>query len=549
MACLLMFIVIISTVFILYQNYENPSGENQEPYAEQQMRLMKMEEEEKERLEKERKARLYSLQNVQLNDQWKIIQTLETGAVNLINRFFSGEGGSYYDTQKQLSIIPVTAQQAIKQLYEINANILNMSAEYVDQRTIIADTEATVIPKLRKLANDFNLFSNKVTGYARCRIMQGNEYGKSDGAFWDSVQRMDRKDAYALLEKYTAALAPVGFDSVKRIWEIDVDDLVKVIWFFAIDKNYSAHEYQNACRQFRRVYKADHIETVIANLYARNRIGGEDALRDPIDDILRNGALAADAESLSYISSSLMWMGAYQAEYKVLQHMLAQGMPMRPKMQERLHTLTNGGGKAPGGFAVESQMGELFFDVSALSWRDEEYIGLFENLAFQDKLLTYSLAVRDETKDLFATQGISIPGMDNILKKIQDVLTEEYGASVKVKITKCVALSGSGEERTEGILVSVDECRQMSILVLVAKIGKKLIIKFYTLFMPTGSDLGKQKQEALSLYKNLSLTVSMWESSLKDMLLMAIQQQLNTMAHESGSGSYGNPVHSDEPVF
>lgn len=47
--------------------------------------------------------------------------------------------------------------------------------------------------------------------------------------------------------------------------------------------------------------------------------------------------------------------------------------------------------------------------VDVLDWKDDEYIGLFENLAFQDKALTYSLAVRDENKDLFIAQGINVP--------------------------------------------------------------------------------------------------------------------------------------------
>ena len=68
----------------------------------------------------------------------------------------------------------------------------------------------------------------------------------------------------------------------------------------------------------------------------------------------------------------------------------------------------------------------------------------------------------------------------------------------------------------------------MGILVHIAQIGKKLNIKFYTLFMPDGNQLMEQKQQALSLYKKLSPSISMWESSLKDTTLMVVQQLLNT---------------------
>ncbi|MEI3413413.1 MAG: hypothetical protein V8Q57_09675 [Blautia sp.] len=55
---------------------------------------------------------------------------------------------------------------------------------------------------------------------------------------------------------------------------------------------------------------------------------------------------------------------------------------------------------------------------------------------------------------------------------------------------KCVAMSGSGEEKDcEEILAVTDQCRQMGILMHIAKIGKKMNIKFYTLFMPESRNL------------------------------------------------------------
>ena len=99
----------------------------------------------------------------------------------------------------------------------------------------------------------------------------------------------------------------------------------------------------------------------------------------------------------------------------------------------------------------------------------------------------------------------------------------------------------------DGILVNAAESKQMGILIHIARIGKKLIIKFYTLFMPTGSDIATQKQQALSMYKKLSPTVTMWESSLKDTMLMAVEQLLNTNAQSAPSSDI--PGVMDEPVF
>ena len=288
---------------------------------------------------------------------------------------------------------------------------------------------------------------------------------------------------------------------------------------------------QRACDLFASVYKlkhGEHVDLTIADLYARNRVGGEDALRESLNAILKSSAVfVVFPDRITNMASALMWMKAYQSENIVLQYMLAHGIDMPTKAQERLHSLTNGGGKAPSGFDVKSSVDSLYFDVSALAWRDDEYVGMFENLAFQDKSLTYSLALRDEDKDLFIPQGIQLPGTDVVLNKFRTVFDEEYGTGVKAQAVNGIALSGSGEERLDGILVSASDCKQLGIFIHIARIGKKLIIKFYTLFMPMGNDLAVQKQQALSMYKKLSPSVTMWEGSLKDTMLMAVEQLLN----------------------
>ena len=330
-----------------------------------------------------------------------------------------------------------------------------------------------------------------------------------------------------------------------QIFAIDIEEILRCVWFYATDKPYSAESFKKAVNVFDRLAEEPHVDVTIAELYAMKQMGGEDVLRDRIRNMLKSTHIA---EELTLIASALMWINAYQAENMILQHMLTAGMQMSTKTQERLHSLTNGGGKAPSGFNVASNNSEMYFDVSALAWKDDEYTGLFENLAFQEKTLSYSLAVRDEDKDLFITNSISVPGTAEILTNLSSAFVEEFGSTVTAELKKCIALSGSGEENIEGILVESNECKQMGILVHVARIGKKLNIKFYTLFMPSGTSLADQKQQVLSLYKKLSPSVAMWESSMKDTVLMAIQQLLNAEPQTIFNG--GNATdNSDGPIF
>lgn len=262
----------------------------------------------------------------------------------------------------------------------------------------------------------------------------------------------------------------------------------------------------------------------------KKRIGGENAVSDLLEDTEHE-----KKENLFVIASSLMWMQLYKSEYKVLSNMLEEGIDMSSKMQERLHSLSNGGGKVSEGLNIDTRNDKVYFDVSVLAWGNDEYNGLFENLAFQDTKLNYSLAIRDENNELFVVQGINIPNIDKIIEKINSVIQVEYGTGVVAEKKDCIAVSDGEEEKLQGILVYSNECNQMGILVNVVKIGKKVVIKFYTLFMPVASDLTTQKQQALSIYKKLSPSVTMWESSLKDTMLMAIEQLLNSVTDNGGN--------------
>lgn len=443
-----------------------------------------------------------------------------------IQQFFKGSGRSYEDAMHEIYGTVNRMQEHIYEMRSINRDLVRVSAKE-DQNDAISRIEAKYMPQVKKKYNDFVDFSAKVLVMLKSYMIDEKSYGKIQKAYWDSVCAMDRSTAVAYISKCESLL---GTDAFDEIFAIDVEKIMACIWFFATEKTYSASDFQKAQDVFKTVRRLFHPDVIIADLYAKKKMGGEDALRDPVRALV-NGQYSAD--TLTLFASSLMWMNAYKQENTILQHMLASGKQMPAKTQERLHALSNGSGKAPDGFDVQSSSDTIYFDVSSLAWRDDEYNGLFENLAFQDKNLSYSLAIRDENKDLFIPQGIQIPDENGILEKFRSTFADEYGSGVAARSVNCVAMSGSGEEKMRGILVSTEACRQLGVLIHIAKIGKKLIIKFYTMFMPEGADLAAQKQQALSMSKKLSPIVSMWESSLKDTMLMAVEQLLNTASQNT----------------
>lgn len=379
-------------------------------------------------------------------------------------------------------------------------------------------------------------------------MMNSGEYGKANRLYLTSIEKLIQRDkAEEIVKRYQAIIDDVDYDNFINI---NLNELLKAVWFFALEPRFSS-EFDSAKKVFCRICKKRKFDIMIADLYVKNKTGGEDAIREPIDKILKlDYEKKLKTRLLTIVASSLMWMKAYSSENIILQYMLSKEMEMTPKMKQRLHDLSKGS-KSPKEYLKTSSDEELYFDVSALAWQEDDYIGLFDNFAFQEKVLTYSLAVRDEDKELFVTKEIKIPSLIQVETKLKNIFKQEYGDVVKSQIVNGKGLSGSDEEEMMGILISSEECQQLGVFTYLVKIGKKLNIKFYTLFMPKEQQLDKQRQQALSLYKKLSPSVAMWEASLKETTLLAIQQLLNIESgnSENYSSVVDETIDKDQPVF
>ena len=404
---------------------------------------------------------------------------------------------------------------------------LEKDSNYIDSWTKQKMEEAReIITYINNIRVKMSRIENKMR-VPYTKMLDTNSYGRINRGYWNKITNMRRKDAVECINSCEKIIHSVCLDD---IYLLDGENVFDCIWFFATERMFSVLDFDRAVEVFLKLFRFNHIEISIANLYTKMKIGGEDAIQGQLREFLKGSYYTS--ETLKLVASGLMWMNAYRAETMVLQHMLEKGMKMDVKTQERLHALVNGGGNGPSVFDVEVSNDSLYFDVSALAWKENEYIGVFENLAFQDKALTYSFAIREEDKELFIAQDINIPKKRIVLEKLNSVFLKEYGSGVTAKNADCTTLSGSGTEKIDGILVVSDECKQMGIVIHIVKIGRKLVVKFYTLFMPVEKDLGKLKQQALSMYNKLSPIATAWESSLKDTMLMAIEQLLNANVPE-----------------
>ena len=446
------------------------------------------------------------------------IDRMKTEFYNILNNFWLTQDCKYEDTCEKLKQIVVDMNKENGELEK-------------------KDTKSEEVSALSELSERFYIFGDNLKRLPDTEMLDMHNYGNINKEYWLSVKQQGKESVDFYIENCENVIQNADND---KILKIDIEQVLKCVWFYATEKPYSAKAFQKAVKVFEEIYKGRITDIDIAEFYAIKQVSGEEILREKLRE------LPDSKEKLESYASAFMWMNAYQSENTVLQYMFAQGMEMSEKSQNRLHALSNGGSNAPKSFEVSTDDETLYFDVSALAWKDEEYTGFFENLEFQDKKLTYSLAVRDEDKELFITQNNSNLALDYVWFKLKKIFKEEYGNVVSTELKNCIALAGNGKEKMRGILSVSKECNQMGILVHIVQIGKKLNIKFYTLFMPEDNLLMNQNQQVLSLHKKLSPSVTMWESSLKDTILMAIQQLLNT---DSSKSNMDTSEDTNNPVF
>lgn len=487
-------------------------------YIENSIKEGKKREAERQRQEYERQEKIKSFKNCYQNYK----QNFE----NKLGQFFN-LGYSAANTYKELS-------SWLESMKKVNKDLQSLTGKAL---------YSTDINHYVNVLNKFKTLKNKIEIQSLNKMMNESNYGTINTYYWNNIQSLTKAQADSIIsqcEQYKST----GY--YMNLMGTDIDMILRCIWFYAISKPFSAQSFNRAVAVFHYFVKTDHVDIVIAELYAKNQMGGDKVIQNSIRDKITHFKYTNRNVQLTGIASSLMWLKAYDSEKTVLQYMLDNGVQMPVKAQERLHSLANGGGKAPNIYNAKTSSS---FDVSSISWNDTDFNNFFDNLSFQEKKLSYSLAMRDEDKNLLISSSINLPDNIEIANILNAKFNYEYGNVVKATSKNFVALSGSGKENIPGILIQSKECKHMAILVHIARIGKKLNIKFYTLFMPVGANANDQKQLAISLFKKLSPTVSTWESSMKDSVLLIIQQILNSGTQTRTPTSTTTNNNNDEETY
>lgn len=232
------------------------------------------------------------------------------------------------------------------------------------------------------------------------------------------------------------------------------------------------------------------------------------------------------------LASGLKWMGLYNLEADVLRKIVTAGLSLSDELQERLRFIENIGNDLKKVYEVDKNADYLSLDYATLNWREEDFSKLFQTLVFENKTLEYSLTIREWSKNIIMENRQTLD-LNEAFAIVQNVIADEYLSSVKCRKTEIQLLSEDGtESRKTGLLVIPDKSQvgfdYIGLLLNVIGFGRNINLRIYTMFMPVGSSLETQKQQALTLKKNTNPDIVAFENGLQTSVLKGMETYMNS---------------------
>lgn len=317
-----------------------------------------------------------------------------------------------------------------------------------------------------------------------------------------------------------------------NVWNFDVKELMKYAWNIALNSNSDNYkefgsQFVDVKALFYRLTRFFNIQMYLAELQQQINLFGKEPIQYKINTYLKDSGVEKSSNDLNELSSFLEFHQLLNEEKTILKLMVSLGFELSVYKAKRLNYLENYKEDGPQKLEVEHK-GQLNFDVASIEWRENDVNEFFKQLDLNKQALDYSLAINLEDKDIIMEKGVKLPGLDEICKQINSDLDEEFDGEVRAQCKNATIISENIKEELEGIYLEIDDCPTMTLLVNKIKIGKKLNIRFYTLYTPTDHDINNQKNECMALIKKISPTISVWEKSVKETILLSLQHILNS---------------------
>lgn len=257
------------------------------------------------------------------------------------------------------------------------------------------------------------------------------------------------------------------------------------IWYYAAQKNVDQEEMLDAEQEFSEFRWAlgMHLECILAEVYVKNKLGGENFVMQNLDEIMAITVFQNPIFART-LSSFLAWMECYHVELEVLKKTVQAKIELDPDMQERLDFLAKGGADNTAHiYDVPSDSENFYFDISTEQAKGKDLDLLFEVLRKKQRTLDYALSLNRWTKTLPLQRGQKFADeqMDAAMQK----LVQDFDGEVTLERVNAVAINIDNVRHDNCMLFRLlnERSRGLGILFHYEKFGRNLNLYFITLFI------------------------------------------------------------------
>lgn len=297
-----------------------------------------------------------------------------------------------------------------------------------------------------------------------------------------------------------------------------------LLWHYADKTPFEKENFYNAVNEVNMIrcggndYNA--FECVLAEIYIKNKLGGEDLVRQNIDEIMSNAEIRNPIFARK-LCSFLAYLGAYNVEYEVLKRVVDAKIELTQEMQDRLSFLANGGTSSKLKIYNVQNTDKFLFDSSTDGWSAEDFEALLSKFRMDRKTLNYSLLINSWKKTLPLVKGkkFSTEALHNEFINLMD----DFDGEITYERTAVSAVNMDN--------INYDDCalfrfctnrnKGLSMLFNCEKFGRNLNITISTLFTPS-DDIAND--EMIGCIK--SILSSTYVDSFRESILQTVDESM-----------------------
>lgn len=321
-------------------------------------------------------------------------------------------------------------------------------------------------------------------------VLHENEYGSFD---IDSSKYFSQPERYGEINRRNEQKITTNdtgyFEGVAE----ELDDtflwgLGARLWYYADKTPFDKEEFYEAVdmlNSFKNARENENcLECVLAEIYMKNKLGGEDLVRQNIDEIMSKAEISNPLYARS-LCSFLAWLGTYNVEYEVLKRVVAAKIELTQEMQDRLSFLANGGTSNKLKVYNVQATDKFVFDSSTEGWSAEEFDALLSKFRMDRRTLNYSLLINSWKKTLPLAKGkkFSTEALDREFADLMD----DFEGEITYEMTDAAAVDIDNVKFDGSALFRFCTKRNKGLTIMFncEKFGRNLNINILTMFTPS----------------------------------------------------------------